>query len=157
VDVIAAGCAVAAYGTVFSIPWRLLALPIVVGMLAHAAHWAVISLAGADIAVGALVACTLVGVMATPVADRLRLPFAAVAFCAVVSMMPGFFLFRVANARVELVASGGPAPVDLVSSVAANGATAFLIIVAMSFGLIVPRMLCDYFRTLSARHGADHA
>jgi hypothetical protein len=29
--------------------------------------------------------------------------------------------------------------------------------VAMSFGLIVPRMLCDYFRTLSARHGADHA
>jgi uncharacterized membrane protein YjjP (DUF1212 family) len=157
VDVIAAGCAVAAYGTVFSIPWRLLALPIMVGMLAHAAHWAVISLAGADIAVGALVACTLVGVMATPVADRLRLPFAAVAFCAVVSMMPGFFLFRVANARVELVASGGPAPVDLVSSVAANGATAFLIIVAMSFGLIVPRMLCDYFRTLSARHGADHA
>jgi len=157
VDVIAAGCAVAAYGTVFSIPWRLLALPIVVGMLAHAAHWAVISLAGADIAVGALVACTLVGVMATPVADRLRLPFAAVAFCAVVSMMPGFFLFRVANARVELVASGGPAPVDLVSSVAANGATAFLIIVAMSFGLIVPRMLCDYFRTLSTRHGPDHA
>jgi uncharacterized membrane protein YjjP (DUF1212 family) len=156
-DVIAAGCAVVAYGTVFSMPWRLLALPIVVGMLAHAAHWALISLAGADVAVGALVACTLVGVMVTPVADRLRLPFAAVAFCAVVSMMPGFFLFRVADARVELVASGGLAPVDLVSSVAANGATAFLTIVAMSFGLIVPRMLSNYFRTLSARRGADHA
>jgi hypothetical protein len=72
-------------------------------------------------------------------------------------MMPGFFLFRVADARVELVASGGLAPVDLVSSVAANGATAFLTIVAMSFGLIVPRMLSNYFRTLSARQGADHA
>ena len=128
-----------------------------VGMLAHAVHWALISLTGADVALGALVACTLVGVMVTPVADRLRLPFATVASCAVVSMMPGFFLFRAANARVELVASGGPAPVDLVSSVAANGATAFLIIVAMSFGLILPRMLSGYFRTLSARHGADHA
>jgi hypothetical protein len=47
--------------------------------------------------------------------------------------------------------------VDLVSSVAANGATAFLTIVAMSFGLIVPRMLSNYFRTLSARRRADHA
>lgn len=141
-DVITAGCAVAAYGTFFSMPWRLLALPIVVGMLAHATHWALISLAGADVAVGALVACTLVGVMVTPAADRLRLPFAAVAFCAVVSMMPGFFLFRLASARVELVASG---------------TIAFLIILAMSFGLIVPRMLYDYFRTLSARHRSGHA
>ena len=156
-DVITAGCAVAAYGTFFSMPWRLLALPIVVGMLAHAMHWALISLAGADVAVGALVACTLVGIMVTPAADRLRLPFAAVAFCAVVSMMPGFFLFRLASARVELVASGESGPVDLVPGLVANGTIAFLIILAMSFGLIVPRMLYDYFRTLSTRHRSGHA
>jgi hypothetical protein len=72
-------------------------------------------------------------------------------------MMPGFFLFRLASARVELAASGESAPVDLVPSVVANGTTAFLIILAMSSGLIVPRMLFDYFRALSARHGADYA
>ena len=156
-DIIAAGCAVAAYGTFFSMPWRLLALPVVVGMLAHAAHWALISLAGADVAVGALGACTLVGIVVTPVADRLHLPFAGVAFCAVVSMMPGFFLFRLANARLELVASGEPVPVNLVPSLVANGTTAFLIILAMSSGLIVPRMLWDYFRTLSTQHRPGHA
>jgi len=33
--------------------------------------------------------------------DRLHLPFAAVAFSAVVSMMPGFFLFNAATGLVE--------------------------------------------------------
>ena len=40
IDVIAAGCAVASFGTFFSTPWRLLAFPIAAGMLAHAARWA---------------------------------------------------------------------------------------------------------------------
>jgi uncharacterized membrane protein YjjP (DUF1212 family) len=41
-------------------PWRLLAFPIVAGMLAHAARWALISVAGTNAATGALVACMLV-------------------------------------------------------------------------------------------------
>jgi uncharacterized membrane protein YjjP (DUF1212 family) len=69
-DVIAAGCAVAAFGTFFSMPWRQLPFPIAVGMLAHASRWALISVAGANVA-GALVACILVSVTVTPVADRL--------------------------------------------------------------------------------------
>ena len=38
IDVIAAGCAVASFGTFFSMPWRLLAFPMMCGMLAHAAR-----------------------------------------------------------------------------------------------------------------------
>jgi uncharacterized membrane protein YjjP (DUF1212 family) len=143
IDVIAAGCAVAAFGTFFSMPWRLLALPIAVGMVAHAARWALISLAGGSAPAGALVACMLVSVLATPVVDRLHLPFAAVAFSAVVSLMPGFFLFNAATGVAELVSIGSSAPAGLLTSIAASGATAFLIIMAMTFGLILPRMLFE--------------
>jgi uncharacterized membrane protein YjjP (DUF1212 family) len=38
-DAIAAGFAVASFGTFFSMPWRMLPLPIAVGMLGHAARW----------------------------------------------------------------------------------------------------------------------
>jgi uncharacterized membrane protein YjjP (DUF1212 family) len=143
VDAIAAGCAVAAFGTFFSMPWRLLAFPIAIGMVAHAARWALISFAAGSAPTGALVACMLVGVIATPVVDRLHLPFAAVAFSAVVSLMPGFFLFNAATGLVELVSIGPSAPPALLTSIVTSGATAFLIIIAMTFGLILPRMLFE--------------
>ncbi len=156
-DVIAAGFAVAAYGTFFSLPWKLLPFPIAVGMLAHASRWALISLAGANPATGAFVACILVSIVVTPVVDRLRLPFAAFAFSAVVSMMPGVFLFRTASALVRLVALGPHAPADLLTTIAANGATAFVIILAMTFGLILPRMLFEHFLPPPKPHRAPAA
>jgi uncharacterized membrane protein YjjP (DUF1212 family) len=143
IDVVAAGCAVASFGTFFSTPWRLLAFPIAAGMLAHAARWALISVAGTNVATGALVACILVSVIVTPIVDRLHLPFAALAFSAVVSLMPGFFLFNAATGIVELVSIGPNAPAALLTGIAANGATAFLIILAMTFGLILPRILFE--------------
>jgi uncharacterized membrane protein YjjB (DUF3815 family) len=143
VDVIAAGCAVASFGTFFSVPWRLLAFPISAGMLAHAARWALISVVGTNAATGALVACMLVSVLATPIVDRLHPPFAALAFSAIASLMPGFFLFNAATGLVELVSNGPSAPAALLTGIAANGATAFLIIMAMTFGLILPRMLFE--------------
>jgi uncharacterized membrane protein YjjP (DUF1212 family) len=143
IDVIAAGCAVASFGTFFSTPWRLLAFPIAAGMLAHAARWALVSIAGTNAATAALVACMLVSVLVTPITDRLHLPFAALAFSAVVTLMPGFFLFNAATGVVELVSIGPSAPAALLTSIAANGAMAFLIIMAMAFGLILPRMLFE--------------
>jgi len=150
-DVIAAGCAVAAFGTFFSMPWRLLPFPIAVGMLAHAVRWALISLAGAHVAAGTLVACILVGLIVTPIADRMHLPFAAFGFSSTVSMMPGFFLFRTAGALLALTSIGERAPVELIASIVANGTTAFLIILAMTFGLILPRMLFERFLPPPAR------
>jgi uncharacterized membrane protein YjjB (DUF3815 family) len=143
IDVIAAGGAVASFGTFFSMPWRLLAFPIAVGMLAHAVRWARISVAGGSAPAGALVACMLVSVLATPVVDRLHLPFAAVAFSAVVSLMSGFFLFNAATGLVELVSIGPSAPATLLTSIVVSGVTTFLIIMAMTFGLILPRMLYE--------------
>ena len=85
----------------------------------------------------------LVSVIATPVVYRLHWPFAAVAISAVVSLMPGFFLFNAATSLVELVSIGSTAPAALLTSIATSVATAFLIIMAMTFGLILPRMLFE--------------
>jgi len=126
-------------------PWRMLPIPILIGILAHALRWAAISLAGASVATGALVACLVVGTLTTPIADRLRLPFAAFAFASVVSLIPGVFLFRMAGGLVGLVALGRTASPDLLFDVIADGTTAILIILAMTFGLILPKMGIEHF------------
>ena len=136
-DVPAAGVAVAAFGSFFNMPWRMLPIPIVVGMLAHACRWMAMSLAGAGAAIGALAACFTVGIIMTPVANRLRLPFAGVAFASVVSLMPGVFLFRMAAGMVEIVTRDQQAPPELLVQVAADGMTALLIVLAMAFVLLL--------------------
>ena len=144
-DVIAAAVAVAAYGTFFAMPWRMLPVPVLIGMLAHASHWVAISVAHTSVVAGAFVACFLVGVLMTPIADYLRLPFAGLAFSSVVSLIPGVFLFRMAGGMVDLVTLGAKTPQDLVVQILADGTTAFLIILAMGFGLIVPKMCIEHF------------
>jgi uncharacterized membrane protein YjjP (DUF1212 family) len=151
-DVTAAAVAVAAYGTFFAMPWRMLPIPISIGALAHACLWAVISIGGGSIETGALVACLVVGALVTPIADRMRLPFAAVGFASVVSLIPGVLLFRMAGGLVELISHGGDAPPDLLLSTVMDGMTAFLIFLAMSFGLIAPRMLIEHFRERRPSH-----
>ena len=144
-DVLAAGVAVAAYGSFFNMPWRMLPIPILVGMLAHACRWMAISLAGASAAIGALIACLVVGLIMTPIANHLRLPFAGVAFASVVSLIPGVYLFRLAGGMVGLAAPGLSAPQELISQMAFDGTTAILIILAMAFGLIAPKLCIEHF------------
>jgi uncharacterized membrane protein YjjP (DUF1212 family) len=144
-DVIAAGVAVAAYGTFFAMPWRLLPFPVLIGMLAHASRWLVIVAAGASAETGALVACLVVGAIVTPVADRLRVPFAAFAFASVVSLIPGVYVFRMAGGLLKLIAPGHEPPSDLLLGTMVDGVTALLIIIAMAFGLILPKLGIEYF------------
>ena len=139
-DVAAAGLAVAAYGTFFNMPWRMLPIPIVVGMLAHSSHWLLLSL-GFGLPLSSLVACLIVGTLVAPIADRLHYPFAAFAFASVVSMVPGVFLFDGAAAVVEIYAMGTGAPPTLLISAVANVATALMIVLAMTVGLILPKMI----------------
>jgi uncharacterized membrane protein YjjP (DUF1212 family) len=143
-DVLAAGIAVFAYSVFYSTPLKMWPWPVAVGMVAHAARWASISWLGAGVVSGALIATTLVALILTPVSRRWHMPFAAIGFASVVSMLPGVYLFRMASGLSQ-IAAGAPPTADLLGATAADATTAFTIILAMGVGLVVPTVLIDRF------------
>ena len=58
-------------------------------------------------------------------------------------MIPGVYLFRMGSGLVQ-IAEGTQTIANLLNTVA-SGTTATMIILAMSFGLIVPKLIIDYF------------
>jgi len=141
-DIVSTGIAVAAFGTLYSLPLRILIAPILVGMLCHASRWLILE-NGGGIVLGSFVACLIAGIITAILARHLKLPFAALAFSAVVSMMPGMYIFKLSSGLVEVYLTASTATLPMLAKVMYNGTATFLIVMAMTLGLIVPKMLID--------------
>jgi uncharacterized membrane protein YjjP (DUF1212 family) len=134
---LAGGVAVAAFGVMFSLPLRQLPLPVLVGALAQASRWVALA-AGFRVGGATLIASLAIGSILMPLARRRRMPFAAVGFIAI----PGSYLFTMAAGMMQI--GTGDATLDLIGVTLANATNATLIVLAISLGLAVPKLVLDY-------------
>lgn len=72
------------------------------------------------------------------------MPFAAIGFASVVSIIPGVYLFRMESGLLE-IASSSQATLELLTATFTNGLIAAIVILSMSVGLILPKMALDAF------------
>jgi uncharacterized membrane protein YjjP (DUF1212 family) len=155
-DAIFAGVAAACYGIYFNMPPRTLGWPVAVAVPAHALRWLAIAQLHTSAAIGSLIACVFAGLLMTPIARNRYLPFAAIAFASVVSMMPGSYLMRMAGGLVQ-IADGSHTTLALISGTIADGTSAFLVVLAMGVGLLVPKLVIDRLGQKSAPSTAELA
>jgi uncharacterized membrane protein YjjB (DUF3815 family) len=154
VEILAAGVAAGSYPVYFSMPYRMIVWPVVVGMLARAAHWWAISGWHFDLPLAALLSCLLVGVVLIPVAHLLRIPFAAIGFAAVVALVPGVYVFRMLSGVEQLQSNTSP---QLLAATVSDAALSSLIVAGMAIGLVVPMRIRDHLVAAANRQQAKEA
>lgn len=135
VDVLAAGVAAGSYPVFFSMPYRMILWPVIIGMLVHAVHWVAVTTWQVDLGTAAFFSSLIAGGLLVPVSHRLRIPFAAIGFASVVALVPGVYVFRMLSGVVRFA----HAPTsELLTALASDGAVAALVVAGLATGLALP-------------------
>jgi uncharacterized membrane protein YjjB (DUF3815 family) len=142
-DAAAAGVVAVCYGVFYSAPLRILVWPLVVGAAVHAVHWVAISVWHWESYLAAGLASFIAAVVLIPASRRFGVPFAAVGFASVVSLMPGVLIFRVLDGLAVLQGSTGEAAQRLLVETVNNANEAFLTVFALAVGVLLPAFVYD--------------
>jgi uncharacterized membrane protein YjjP (DUF1212 family) len=137
-DALAGGVVAICYGVFYSAPLRILIWPFAIGAGVHALRWVALYEWHVDAWVGAGLACFVVGLVLIPVSRRFQVPFSAIGFASVVSLMPGLLVFRALSGLSELQHASGEAAQSLMLSVFNDLNGALLTVMAMALGFLVP-------------------
>jgi uncharacterized membrane protein YjjB (DUF3815 family) len=121
-----------------------------VGAAAHALRWTVVDHLEADPWVGAGLACLFVGLVLVPVCERWQLPFAALGFASVVSLVPGVLIFRALADFAQLASTSGAASQQLLVETADNASSAALILLVMPLGFLAADAAWSRYRLIGA-------
>jgi uncharacterized membrane protein YjjP (DUF1212 family) len=135
VDVALAGLAACGFGAFYNAPWRVVSISVVCGMLGHGVRFLVMG-QGLGPEIATLAGCLAIGLATKLAVDRLRLPFAAVAFAGAVPMMPGVFIYESIAGATRMAAAGTAADPALAAATLALAFKSVLVVGAMAVGLL---------------------
>jgi uncharacterized membrane protein YjjP (DUF1212 family) len=145
-DAGAAGVVAVCYGIFYAAPLRILVWPFAVGAAMHALRWIALESWHLPPYVAAGLACLVAAAVLLPVSRRFRLPFSAIGFAAVVSLMPGVLIFRALAGLAALQSATGAAAQQVLVATINDANTAWLTIFAMAIGFCVPAAVAGRMR-----------
>jgi uncharacterized membrane protein YjjB (DUF3815 family) len=90
-----------------------------------------------SVEIATLFACLAIGLIANVTADRLHLPFSAVAFAGAVPMMPGVFIYQSIAGAIRLSAADTLADPALASITVALSFKSAFVVGAIAIGLLI--------------------
>jgi uncharacterized membrane protein YjjB (DUF3815 family) len=142
-DMALAGVAACGFGAIYNAPWRVLWVSALCGMVGHGIRYLCLAHLSLGLEMSTLFACLAIGLMAQAAADRLRLPFPAVAFAGAVPMMPGVFIYQSIAGAIRLAAAGTAADPAVAAATLARSCQSVFVVGAMVIGLLVGAWLAN--------------
>jgi uncharacterized membrane protein YjjP (DUF1212 family) len=134
-DAALAGVAACGFGAFYNAPWRVLWVSILCGVVGHGLRY--LCLDYMNVEISTLFACLAIGLIANAAADRLHLPFSAVAFAGAVPMMPGVFIYQSIAGAMRLSAAGTAADPALAAATFALSFKSVFVVGAIALGLLI--------------------
>ena len=134
-DAALAGVAACGFGAFYNAPWRVLWVSILCGVVGHGLRY--LCLDHMSVEISTLFACLAIGLIANAAADRLHLPFSAVAFAGAVPMMPGVFIYQSIAGAMRLSAAGTAADPALAAATLALSFKSVFVVGAIALGLLI--------------------